>query len=59
MYVIKDELDHFEKKCAKIKQTFLSKRSDPDPVHLFRIQPGQKVPDPDPQHCNIYDCVNW
>ncbi len=32
MYAIKDELNHFEEKNAKIP-----KRSDPDPVRLFRI----------------------
>jgi hypothetical protein len=45
---IKDELDHFsfEEKFAKIIQIFLSKRSDPDQAHLFRIRNGQKSPDP-------------
>jgi hypothetical protein len=32
MYVIKDELGHFEEKRAKIIKIFLSKRSDPDLV---------------------------
>jgi hypothetical protein len=36
MYVIKDEWDH-KKKIAENVQIFLSKRSDPDPVQLFRI----------------------
>jgi hypothetical protein len=52
---MKDESDHFEQKYAKLIQIFLSKRSYPDPVQLFRIRirPGQKVPDPglDPQIC--------
>jgi hypothetical protein len=48
--VTKEELDHFEGKIAKIIVDFLSKRSDPDPVpvKMFRIRPGQKVPDPKP-----------
>ncbi len=50
MFVIKDELDHFEEKFATNIQIFLLKRSDPDPVELFwieiRIRPGQTVPDP-------------
>jgi hypothetical protein len=45
MYVgtlIKNEFDHFEEKCAKIIQIFLSKGSDPDldPLQLFWIRPG-------------------
>ncbi len=47
-------LDHLKKNFAKSLQIFLSKRSDPDPVELFRrqIQPrsGQKALDPDLQH---------
>jgi hypothetical protein len=34
MYVTKDELDHFEEKCAKLLQIFLSDSNpvlDPDP----------------------------
>jgi RAB protein geranylgeranyltransferase component A len=55
MYVIKDKLDRFKEKLAKIIQTIMSKSSDPEPVQLFRIQiyRGKKVsvrPDPDPQH---------
>jgi hypothetical protein len=47
MYVIKNELDHFEEKFPDI-QTFLSKRSVPVPVQLVQIQirPGQKVSNP-------------
>jgi hypothetical protein len=30
MHVIKDKLDHFEEKLDKIKEIFLSNRSDPD-----------------------------
>ena len=43
MYVIKDEVSHFEEKFAKIIHIFLSKRSDPDldPMQLSRIQ---KIP---------------
>jgi hypothetical protein len=51
MYVIIDELGHFEEKLAKIIQIFLSKRSDPNLV-LTRIRPGQKfriLLDSDPQ----------
>jgi hypothetical protein len=48
MYVIKDELDLWEEKFAKILQNLLSKRSDPDkdPVQIFLIwsRPGLKVP---------------
>ncbi len=47
-YIIKDDLDHFEKKLQKDKEFLVQKRSDP--VHLFWIRSGQKVPDPDPQH---------
>ncbi len=43
------------KEIAKIMQILLSKWSDhdpyPNPVQLFLIRPGQKVPDLDPQHC--------
>jgi hypothetical protein len=51
MYVIKNELNHFDEKCTKIIQIILLKRSDPDPVHLFqiRIRPRHKVPDL--KHC--------
>ncbi len=47
MYVIKAEVAHFEEKVANF-YIF----SDPDPVQLFRvrIRPGQKGPDPGPQH---------
>jgi hypothetical protein len=38
------------KNFAKILKISCQKRSDPDPVQLFRIQPGLKVPNPDPQH---------
>jgi hypothetical protein len=41
MHVIKDKLDHFEEKCAKTSQIFLLKRSNPDPVRLFRIRSSQ------------------
>jgi hypothetical protein len=27
--------------------------SDQDPMQFFRIRPGQKVPDPDPQYCHF------
>jgi hypothetical protein len=45
-HAIKDELDYFEEKFAKLLHFFLSKMSDLDldPVHLFRIQLYQKVP---------------
>ncbi len=43
--VTKDKLDQFEEKLAKIKQIFLSKRSHLGPIQLFRIRPGQRVPD--------------
>jgi len=52
MYVIKDELGHFEEKLAKFIQIFLPKRSDPYLV-LSRIRPGQKFRirlESDPQH---------
>ncbi len=44
MYVVEDELGHFDEKFAKIKQIVLSIRSDPDPdpVPLFRIRPARK-----------------
>ncbi len=47
-HVLEDEMYNLKKKFAKFFQFFLSKRSDPDPVQLFRILiwPGQKVPDP-------------
>jgi hypothetical protein len=32
MFIIKDELDHFEENFARIIQIILSKRSDPDPT---------------------------
>jgi hypothetical protein len=38
MFVIIDELDHFEENFSNILQIFLSKRSDPDLVHFFRIR---------------------
>ncbi len=40
MFVIEDELNHFEEKCMKNNriQNLLSKNSDPDPVQLFRIR---------------------
>jgi hypothetical protein len=49
--IIKDELNYFEEKFAKIAQIFLSKSSDldldPDSVQLIwiRIRPGPKVRD--------------
>jgi hypothetical protein len=43
MYVIKDDLNKFVEKLAKNIRIFL--RSDPNPVQLFRIRPGQKDPD--------------
>ncbi len=63
MCAIKNQFDHIEEKFAKSRQIFFSKRSDanpeldpddgsytiiPDPVHLFRIRPGQNVPASDP-----------
>jgi hypothetical protein len=40
MFVIKDELDHFEEKFSKTLQIYClpCKRSDPDPIKSFRIQ---------------------
>jgi|LakMenEpi03Aug12_release.lakeMendotaPanAssembly.Ray.scaffolds.fasta_scaffold1396764_1 hypothetical protein len=37
VYLVNEKLERFEEKCLRIctVQIFLSKRSDPDPVHLF------------------------
>ncbi len=53
MYVIKDELEHFEEKFATL-QILLSKSKDPDPIRFFRIQirPGQKNSGSDRIHSN-------
>ncbi len=45
MFVIKDDLDHYEEKIAKMIQIFLSKRSD---LHL------DLNPDPDPNPNQIW-----
>ncbi len=47
---VKDKMDHLKKnllKKPKTIQIFLSKKSDPDPLQLFRIRipPSRKVPD--------------
>ena len=48
MYVIKDKLDRFKEKLAKIIQTIMSKSSYLEPVQLFRIhvRPGKTFPGP-------------
>jgi hypothetical protein len=38
MYVIKDQLDHFEETFAQIIQSSLSKRPESDPIQFFRIR---------------------
>jgi hypothetical protein len=38
VYVIKDELDHFEEKIAKIYPYRFSKRSDTHPEQLFGLR---------------------
>ncbi len=38
MYVIKDQLDHFEETFAQIIQSSLSKRPESDPIQLSRIR---------------------
>jgi hypothetical protein len=49
-FVIRDELDHFNEKFAKIVQIFMAQDGDgfkkiiPDPIR-------PKVPDPDLRHC--------
>jgi hypothetical protein len=49
MYVIKDELNHFEEKFAKNYTDFLIKKIRCGFGDRIRTRPGQKVPDPDPQ----------
>ncbi len=46
MYVIKDELEHWAEKFAQIMKKFLSNKSNPDAVKLFRIRLGLIVPNP-------------
>jgi hypothetical protein len=48
MYVIKGELENYEKKFAKLIHIFCSKRSNTNPKEqLFRIRfrPGHRIPD--------------
>jgi hypothetical protein len=54
MYVIKDKLDHLKEKFAKIMQISCHKRQIRIRHNHFRIWPGQKVVDLDPQHCFIF-----
>jgi hypothetical protein len=48
----KVQSDHFEEYLSNShKFLVINVRSDPDLLRLFRVQPGLKVPDLDPQNC--------
>ncbi len=51
MYVIKDKVDHLKEKFAKIIQISCHKGQIRIRHNHFRIWPGQKLVDLDPQHC--------
>ncbi len=52
---------HFFKKFYRFwLEKWSDPKQDPEPVQLFWIRPGQKVPDPNPQRCkdgsSLYQC---
>jgi hypothetical protein len=55
MFVIKEELDHFKEKSAKIVQIFYSKRAGKNlqKSYRFSIQKGQ-VRDQDPEEIQLF-----